>query len=295
MSTKPQTEVMPITKLAGVAGWPVHHSLSPYLHTLWLQALKERGTPIKGAYTMFAVQPAEAVRAFRSLKRTSLAGLNVTIPLKHSAYQAADEHTPDAMRLGVCNVLYKRGDILVGHNTDMEGFATPLLKQIGPRQLMNMAVTLVGTGGAARAALGALLSMGAPEIILLGRDDAKVRALVKQINTPNLLAWSWAERQDIISRCGLVINATSAGMKNNPALDIDIRSMAPASWVYDLVYTPLVTPLLAQAQQSGLQTLSGLDMLIAQARPSFKLFFGHDAPVVSDLRARLERRLEGKS
>ena len=282
----------PIARLAGVCGWPVHHSLSPFLHGLWLAALREQGTDIHGAYTMFAVHPMEANRAFRSLKQTSISGVNVTIPLKSQAFAAADEQTPEAIKLGVCNVLYKRGDILVGHNTDMEGFAEPLLKQIGPHQLMNMSVTLVGTGGAARAALGALLSLGAPEIRLIGRDDEKVRALVARINTPNLFAWSWADRDEIVAGSGLVINATSAGMKTNPALDIDISTMRPGSWVYDLVYTPIQTPLLKAAEAAGLNTISGLDMLIAQARPSFKLFFGHEAPFIPELRDRLSARLE---
>jgi len=94
-----------VAKLAGVCGWPIHHSLSPLLHSFWL---KELG--LSGAYVHFAVRPDEALRAFQSLKSTSIAGVNVTQPLKEIAFAAADEHTPDATKLGVSNCLYKRGD-----------------------------------------------------------------------------------------------------------------------------------------------------------------------------------------
>ena len=101
--------------LAGVCGWPIHHSLSPLIHTYWLRQMK-----IVGAYVHFAVRPDEAVYAFETLKHTSIAGVNVTMPLKHSAAEAADQLTPDAERLGVVNCLYKRKSQLVGHNTDLE-------------------------------------------------------------------------------------------------------------------------------------------------------------------------------
>ncbi len=274
-------------KLAGVAGWPVHHSLSPILHNFWLRHLG-----IAGAYTMFAVRPDEADYAFKSLKRTTITGLNVTIPLKGLAYGAADELTPDAQKLGVCNVLYKKGDKLIGHNTDMEGFAAPLLEHIGHRFLLNNSVTIVGAGGAGRAVLGSLLALGAPETRLINRTDARAKKLAEHVNIPSLYAYAWAERQKAISGSGLVINASAAGMAGMPKLDIDIRNMAPGGWVYDLVYTPRKTPLLKQARKYGLNTIGGLDMLIAQARPSFKLFYGVDAPINVDVKSMLVAHLK---
>lgn len=262
-----------IAKIAGVCGWPVHHSISPMLHTYWLRAAK-----INGAYTMFAVHPSEASYAFKSLKRTTITGLNVTIPLKNLAYEAADEVTPDAQKLGVCNILYKSRDRLIGHNTDMEGFAAPLIEQIGHRFILNNTVVIIGAGGAARAVLGALLEVGAPEIIILNRTDERAESLAANVNIPSLYARPWADRSQAIFGAGLVINASAAGMKGNPPLDLDLSNMSPDGWVYDLVYTPLETPLLKQARKHGLKTIGGLDMLIAQARPSFKLFFGEHPP-----------------
>jgi len=263
----------PIAKIAGVCGWPVHHSLSPVLHNYWLRA-----SQTNGAYTMFAVHPSEADYAFKSLKKMTITGLNVTIPLKALAYEAADDVTPDAQKLGVCNIIYKSGDKLIGHNTDMEGFAGPLIEQVGHRFILNNTVVIVGAGGAARAVLGALMEVGAPEIIIINRTDSRAEDLAANVNIPSLYALPWAERDQAVYGAGLVINASAAGMKGNAPLDLDLESMAPDGWVYDLVYTPLDTPLLKQARKIGLKTISGLDMLIAQARPSFKLFFGEHPP-----------------
>ena len=268
-------------KMAGVAGWPIHHSLSPILHNYWLGHVG-----LAGAYTMFAVHPNEAEYAFQSLKKTTISGLNITIPLKGLAYKAADELTPEAQKLGVCNVLYKRpikhrgkySHKLIGHNTDMEGFAAPLLSHINHRYILNNAITLIGAGGAARAVLGSLLALGAPEVRLLNRTDERAKQLAFHINIPSLYACDWANCQEVIASSGLIINASAAGMAGYDALDINVRNMPRNAWVYDLVYTPLATPLLKQARKYGLNTISGIDMLIAQGRPSFKLFYGIDAP-----------------
>ena len=227
---------------------------------------------------MFAVHPDEAVYAFGTLKQTTINGLNVTIPLKGKAYEAADEVTPDAQKLGVCNLLYKSGDKLIGHNTDMEGFAEPLLRQIGHKFILNNTIVVIGAGGAARAVLGALLSIGAPEIRLLNRTDERAETLASNINIPSLYAVSWAERNNAIYGAGLIVNASAAGMHGQNALDIDLEYLTPDGWIYDLVYTPLETPLIKAAQKQGLKTLGGLEMLIAQARPSFRLLFGEAPP-----------------
>jgi len=282
-----QIERKKMLRLAGVAGWPVHHSLSPLLHNYWL---KQVG--LRGAYTMFAVHPGEAIYAFQSLKNTTISGLNVTIPLKGLAYEAADELSPDATKLGVCNVLYKKQGKLIGHNTDMEGFAGPLLENIGHNFILNNAITLIGAGGAARAVLGSLLALGVPEIRLLNRTDARAKQLASNVNIPSLYACDWHNRQDAIAGAGLLINASSAGMSGYKGLDVCLKKMPDHAWVYDLVYTPLNTPLLKKAKARGLRTIGGLDMLIAQARPSFKLFYGQAAPPSVDIKALLVNHLK---
>lgn len=266
-----------VSKLAGVCGWPIHHSLSPLLHNFWL---KELG--LSGAYVHFAVRPDEALRAFKSLKATSIVGVNVTQPLKELAFQAADEQTPDATKLGVANCLYKREGKLIAHNTDLEGFAAPLINAMGARQLSEKPALIIGTGGASRAVIGALLALNVPEIRITGRTNSKAEALTRMVNVPSFYAVPWEERNVAIETAGLIINATSGGMTGKPQLDVDISRAQAGSFVYDLIYTPRQTKLLRLAKAGGCKTLGGLEMLIAQARPSFKLFYGAAPPAEPD-------------
>lgn len=266
-----------VAKLAGVCGWPIHHSLSPVLHNFWL---KELG--LSGAYVHFAVRPDEAVRAFRSLKKTSIAGVNVTAPLKSLAFEAADERTPDATKLGVSNCLYKRGGKLIAHNTDLEGFAAPLITRMGAKSLSERPALIIGTGGASRAVIGALLALNVPEIRITGRTDSKAEELVNMVNVPSFYSVPWKHRNVAVSSSGLIINATTGGMRGKAQLDLDISQAKPGTFVYDLIYTPRETKLLRHAKAAKCITLGGLEMLIAQARPSFNLFYGLKPPLEPD-------------
>lgn len=264
---------IPIAKLAGVCGWPIHHSLSPVLHNYWL-----RQAGIRGAYVPFMVKPWDAIRAFRSLKQTTISGVNVTLPLKTSAFRAADEATADAHRIGVANCLFMRDGKLIAHNTDMEGFISPLLQRRGQAWLRQQTALVIGAGGAARAVIGALIAEGVPEIIIVNRTDETADDLVTQAGLPSFYALPWTQRSLATHRAGLIINASAAGMSGYPALDIDLSRAPETGLVYDLIYTPERTPLIAQAEAQGLETIGGLCMLIGQARPSFRLFYGVEAP-----------------
>jgi shikimate dehydrogenase len=230
----------------------------------------------------FAVEPKTAVEAFRSLKQTSIVGVNVTLPLKTAAFQSADIATEDAQKLGVANCLYKSSGQLVAHNTDLEGFAAPLIAKIGVGRLQNGSALVIGAGGASRAVLGALLSLGVPEICLVNRTDSKAEDLVDQVDVPSLYTLPWARREEAMSRADLIINASAAGMSGKPDLDVSVENCRDDALIYDLIYTPRITPLMEAAQARGLDTLGGLEMLIAQARPSFKLFYGMLPPTDID-------------
>ena len=267
----------PVPKLAGVCGWPIHHSLSPLLHSYWLRQMG-----IAGAYVPFAVNPNSGVEAFSSLMRTSISGVNVTLPLKSLAFEAADVATEEAQKLGVANCLYKSRGQLVAHNTDLEGFAVPLISKCGAERLQNSSVLVIGAGGASRAVLGALFSLGVPEICLINRTDEKAENLVKQVNLPSLYTLPWAQREVAAGRAGIIVNASAAGMSGKPELDISLEKGRAGALVYDLIYTPRETSLMKKAKAREMDVLGGLEMLIAQARPSFKLFFGKSPPATLD-------------
>ena len=276
----------PIPKLAGVCGWPIHHSLSPQLHTYWLQR-----TGITGAYVPFLVRPDRAVDAFRSLVKTSIVGVNVTLPLKRLAYEAADARTEDAQHLGVANVLYKRGGQLIAHNTDREGFAAPLIERIPPERLRHCTAVVFGAGGAARAVLGALVALGVPEIRLCARREEAARALADDFALPSLYVTDWAARDTVVRGAALIVNATSGGMAGKPPLDVSLAKADAGALAYDLIYTPRMTPFLADAKAHGLETLDGLAMLIGQARPAFRIFYGQNPDPAADPEPLLERLL----
>jgi shikimate dehydrogenase len=141
-----------------------------------------------------------------------------------------------------------------------------------------MTALVVGAGGAARAVIAALIGLGLPEIILINRTDQKAENLVAQVGLPSFYAVPWKNRKLAVKRAGLIVNASAAGMSGYPALDLSLSDAQRSALVYDLIYTPEVTPLIVEARAKGLQTLGGLDMLIGQARPSFQLFYGQPAP-----------------
>ena len=278
-----------VMKLAGVCGWPIHHSLSPVLHNHWLKDLG-----ITGAYVHFAVRPDEAVSAFQSLKHTSITGVNVTLPLKSLAFQAADEHSSDALKLGVANCLYKKDGLLIAHNTDMEGFAAPLLSVIGAEALARKSALVIGTGGAAKAVIGTLLSLNVPEIKICGRNNQLAENIAASVNLPSFYNIPWDQRQLAVSNAGLLVNASAGGMSGKGALDLELSGIKSDCFVYDLIYTPTHTPLLKAAKEMGCQTLGGLDMLIAQAKPSFRYFYGKTPNENSGARDILLKELRGR-
>ena len=275
------------SKVAGVCGYPVHHSLSPLLHNAWLEALN-----IKGIYYPYEVQPEDAIRAFKTLKKSGIKGVNVTLPLKRHAYLASDKHTAQAKMLGVANCLYVEKGKLIAHNTDLSGFLDPLINILGTKKILDKPVLILGTGGVSRAVVWALLSINHQEIYITGRSQNKLLSLVAEVGVPNVNPVMWKKRNDFLKDSTLIINATSAGMTGKPPLNVELSKCSNKTFVYDLVYTPTETELIKKAEALGCKTLGGLDMLIAQARPSFRLFYNQDPPENINIRERLIKALE---
>ena len=165
---------------------------------------------------------------------------------------------------------------------------------MGAKPLSEKPALIIGTGGASRAVIGALLALNVPEIRITGRTDSKAEDLAAMVNVPSFYAVPWEKRNVAIETAGLIVNATSGGMTGKPALDVDISRAQAGSFVYDLIYTPRKTKLLREAKKAGCETLGGLEMLIAQARPSFKLFYGVAPPAEPDPSAMLFEALKAR-
>jgi shikimate dehydrogenase len=281
--SKPDAEKTNKTRIAGVVGWPVGHSLSPTLHRAWIAAAR-----IDADYQAFAIAPDDAASALSRLPETGLVGVNVTVPYKTVALEIAQEVNDRARRIGAANLLTvdARGHI-VADNTDAFGFLDGLIRSgadvAGP-------AAVLGAGGAARAVVVALADAGCRDLRLVNRTPEKAGALIqlaRELGVKGVI-YGWADAAKALAGAHLLVNATSLGMTGETSLpSLDLSRLAEDGAVYDLVYAPRETALLTAARLQGLHAIEGLDMLIGQARPSFEAFFGRPPPETVDARALL--------
>jgi shikimate dehydrogenase len=266
-------------RLAGVMGWPVGHSLSPRLHGHWLRRHR-----VDGAYLPLAVPPDRLAQALRALPALGFRGCNLTIPHKEAALALVDRATPLASRVGAVNTVVVEPDgTLSGDNTDGFGFLASLAAG-APRWRADAGPAVVlGAGGAARAVAVSLLDAGAPEVRLLNRTPDRARSLVRELEGP-VVAVPWSERATALSGAALLVNTTSLGMAGQPPLVLALDALSRTALVTDVVYSPLITPLLAVARSRGNPVVDGLGMLLHQARPGFRAWFGTDPTVDDELR-----------
>lgn len=266
------------TRVAAVVGHPVAHSLSPILHNAWLQA-----ADIDGVY--IALEIAEGgFRGFaEGLRTTSLVGVNVTLPFKEDALAAATEVHPRARRARAANLLTFGADgAVTADNTDGLGLLAAFAEQAPQFSPAAGPVVVLGAGGAARGAVGALLDAGCEDVRIVNRTLGRAQALAADLGGR---AFAAADAEAAFLGVSAVINATSAGLADGGALDLPLAATPADCVVMDMVYKPLVTPFLTQAQALGRPTVDGLAMLIGQARPSFEAFFGRPPPAGMDVRA----------
>ncbi len=262
-------------RLAGVLGWPVSHSRSPRLHGFWLE---RHG--IDGAYLPLPVRPDRFADAVRLLRDLGFRGANVTIPHKEAAFAVCDMVEPSAHRAGAVNTLIFREDgAIVGMNTDGEGFLASLRAAVPRFCAEGCTALLLGAGGAARAIAAALLDAGA-RVILANRTCARAQALAQALGG-EVSGGGWEIIPDALAAADLVVNTTSLGMPGTASPELPLERLADSAVVADIVYVPRRTELLRAAERRGLATVGGLGMLLHQARPGFRAWFGVD-PAVDD-------------
>ncbi len=267
--------------LAGVMGWPIAHSRSPKIHNYWL---KLHG--IEGAYAPFAIEPGKLGPALRAMATLGLAGCNLTIPHKEAALKLVDVVEDEAARIGAINCVVVGADgRLTGKNYDGFGFIAALRAAAPDWRAEAAPAAVIGAGGGARAIVAGLIDAGATEIRVFNRTRERAQALASDFGAVPR-AHAWEERNAGLAGAGLLVNTTSQGMVGQPPLDIDLSALPPSAVVSDIVYAPLETPLLASARRAGLVAVDGLGMLIHQARPAFRDWFGvmpEATPALRDL------------
>ena len=268
------------TVVAGVAGEPVGHSLSPQIHNAWIA---EAG--LNGVYVPFS-PTRETFHGFvQGLRGGTIRGLNITAPFKEMALHIADRASGRASLAGAANLLIFEVDgRIIADNTDGEGLLAAFAEQAPSFEAGAGPVAIIGAGGAARGAAAALLQAGAREVIIIGRTASRARSLAEVLGK-GVRAQALHDAGEVLKDAAALINATPAG-RGGTAPPVDITSMADRAVVMDMVYSPLRTQLLTLARARGLATVDGLAMLIGQARPSFAAFFGEPPPPI-DVRAGL--------
>lgn len=258
------------TRLAGVIGSPVRHSLSPAIHNA---AFAELG--LDWAYGAFEVASGDVPAALAGMKAMGFGGLSVTMPHKDAAAAAVDELSPVAAALGAVNCIVPRGDQLVGHNTDGDGLIDAL-SEIG-FDPAGQACVVLGAGGAARAVVLALGAAGAGDVGVVNRSaDRAAQAAELAVGVGRV-----AGAGDVAG-AALIVNATPVGMGS--AVDqvpVDTSYIEAGQLVVDLIYQPSTTRFLLSAAERGAQTANGLAMLVHQAARAFRLWTGEEPPVAA--------------
>jgi len=264
-----------VTLNAGVAGHPIAHSLSPAIHGAWIEA-----AGLDARYDAFGPDSPEAFEALLARGRAGeLCGINVTAPYKEQAFAAADAVSDAARLVSSANLLVFEDGWIRGDSTDGMGLMLALAEQAPDLTVRGQAVVILGAGGAARAAAGALAAAGAA-VRIVNRSRERAERLAADVGSAVIVT----DQPEAFDEAVLVVNALSV----RP--EVDLAALEPGTVVMDMTYRPLETPLLAAARARGLTAVDGLAMLIGQARPSFEAIFGVSPPAI-DVRGLILRRL----
>lgn len=268
-----------MTRRACVIGHPVAHSRSPLIHQYWLAV-----HGIEGDYTREDVPPAAIDDFFDNFPHGPYVGASVTVPHKEAAFRKVVEMDPVARALGAVNTIWHDNGRLFGASTDVHGFLANLRRSQPDWEARTRTALVIGAGGAARAVVYGLLERRISSIVVVNRTLPRAVALARHFGDRPAAA-TLADLALQLPKADLVVNATSLGMKGQPPLEIDLAALKPTAIVYDIVYAPLETGLLAAARARGNPVVDGLGMLLHQAAPAFERWFGVRPEVTPELRA----------
>jgi shikimate dehydrogenase len=267
-----------VTRRACVIGHPVAHSRSPLIHRHWLKTYR-----IDGDYLREDVPPEKFQDFIANLAARGYVGANVTVPNKEAAFRALARTEPVAAALGAANTIWLEQGSLAGTNTDVYGFLAHIDEVLRGWDVEAEQAVVLGAGGAARAIVYALLQRDFRRVIVVNRTLERARSVCAEFGARTIAA-SFAELPEWLQDADILVNTTTLGMTGQPPLEIDLAPMQKGAIVYDIVYAPLETPLLAAARARGLRVVDGLGMLLHQAVPGFEKWFGVRPVVTSELR-----------
>ncbi|MCA0420014.1 MAG: shikimate dehydrogenase [Proteobacteria bacterium] len=265
-----------------VIGHPIAHSRSPLIHGEWL-----REHELSGSYERIDITPAELPAFIARLRDGEFAGGNVTVPHKEAVMTLVDEVSDAGRAVGAVNTLWRENGRIVADNSDVGGFLAHLDETVPGWQGRVGTALVLGAGGAARGICYGLKSRGVTRILVANRSPERAAELVAALGRP-LETADWARRDSLVGQADLIVNTTALGMHAKPPLEIDLAALRPGTIVDDIVYVPLKTALLAEAERRGGVPVDGLGMLLHQAVPGFARWFGVTPQVTPALRALIE-------
>lgn len=266
--------------LLGLIGSPIAHSASPAMHEAAAEAVG-----LRAHYQLIDVAGADAAQLrslLSSLAPIGFSGVNITYPYKEAVLPLLDDLSPGARAVGAVNTIVVRDGRLTGHNTDMTGFARALRQAFGPAP--EGPVALIGAGGVGKAVAVALAGFPGLELRLVDADPAKAEAVAAALEGHVSIRVCRRVEEAVEGARGL-INGTPVGMLPDRGTPVSLALLRPGMWVTDAVYSPLWTPLLAEAARIGARTMTGRELAIHQALDAFALFTGREAPASAMERA----------
>jgi shikimate dehydrogenase len=271
---------------ACLMGHPVAHSRSPMIHNYWCKQLG-----IAGLYELKDLTPEEFPAFARALGKNGYVGGNVTVPHKEAAFRLAARRDAAAEAVGAVNVLWTEDGRLLGGNSDTHGFIANLDERAPGWNVSGCRAVVLGAGGAARSAVYMLKERGA-QADIVNRTLPRAQELGAKFGAQ---AHGWDALARLLPQADVLVNCTSLGMAGKDALQIDLAPLKKSAVVYDVIYVPLETALLAQAKKRGHRTVDGLGMLLHQAGYGFRKWFGGNPQMTRELRAMLEADIVAKT
>ncbi|MFS0513410.1 shikimate dehydrogenase [Nostoc sp. UIC 10607] len=281
------------TKLLGVIGHPVEHSLSPAMHNA---AIAHLG--LDYVYLPFPIEPQNLEVAIAGFAAIDVVGFSVTIPHKQAIMPLLSKITPLAQTIGAVNTVSRQNNQWVGTNTDIEGFIAPLQTTYQQDWSQKVAVIL-GNGGAARAVVAGCHQLGFAKIHVVGRNVQRLQEFANSwSNSPiseNLQVHQWEELPKLIPQANLLVNTTPIGMYpkvDESPLSLEVIANLPKGAIaYDLIYIPKPTQFLQQAEKQGAIAIDGLEMLVQQGVAALKIWLQQETVPVEVMRQALQKHL----
>ncbi|MDD5454569.1 MAG: shikimate dehydrogenase [Candidatus Ratteibacteria bacterium] len=261
------------TKIVGVFGWPVEHTASPRMHNVAFEALD-----LNWVYLPFEVKPDMLEPAVKAIIPLNIRGVNLTIPHKKDVIPFLDELSSEAQFIGTVNTIVKKGNKLIGYNTDGQGFMRAL--EENKISVLGKKVLILGAGGASFGISRELILKGADKLFVANRTLKRTEDLKKMLGEIEVLPLEKDSLKSVLKGADIVINTTSVGMKKDDRLLISENWLGPSiEAVVDIIYSPPETKLLRMARKKNIKTINGLDMLLHQGALSFELWTGKKAPI----------------